>query len=183
VILRYRCKNGPSVPVLVVFSLCYDFIVNCVTLLSPHDSTIYSDNTLTLSGAYSSMMTGRVGSKKEEFARMKQHHAAFAANSWDPSFLQPEVRVCLILNRFTRNLVIMYASSATKMLFNIDPEDMVGIPLLIFIRSDDIASFVEQADTAKSTNVITHLRFWFQSPHLREEIPCEASLLGSADGM
>ncbi|KAF9983011.1 hypothetical protein BGZ75_005533 [Mortierella antarctica] len=49
--------------------------------------------------------------------------------------------------------------------------------------SDDLASFVENMDVAKSTNIISHIRFWFQSPHWPQEIPCEALLVGTSDGL
>ncbi|KAF9577246.1 hypothetical protein BGW38_007668 [Lunasporangiospora selenospora] len=89
----------------------------------------------------------------------------------------------MILNRFTRNLSIMYASPSCEMIFGVDPELIVGKPFLLFIRADDLCSFVEQSDLAKSSNVVTHMRFWFQSPSIRHEIPCEAMLFGAADGM
>ncbi|KAF9572151.1 hypothetical protein EC968_010237 [Mortierella alpina] len=58
-----------------------------------------------------------------------------------------------------------------------------GKPFLLFIRADDLASFVENMDVAKSTSLISHMRFWFQSPHWPQEIPCEAAVVGTADGL
>ncbi|KAF9577668.1 hypothetical protein BGW38_006982, partial [Lunasporangiospora selenospora] len=176
-VVRYRTKDRGPCQAQCVFTVCYDFIVNYASVID-RDSSEFR-----LTSAHSAIMTQRVGSKKEEFARMKKHHAAFAANSWDPNSLQTEVRVCLILNRFTRNSVIMYASSAAQLLFNMDPEEMIGIPFLVFIRSDDLASFVDQVDLAKSSNIITHMRFWLQSPNSPNETPCEAMLFGASDGM
>ncbi|KAF8936682.1 hypothetical protein BGZ58_003868, partial [Dissophora ornata] len=43
--------------------------------------------------------------------------------------------------------------------------------------------FVEQVELAKSSTVVTHMRFYFQSPNCRQEIPCEAMLFGAADAM
>jgi len=77
----------------------------------------------------------------------------------------------------------MYASPSIEPLLHVNPQMIVGKPFLLYIRADDLASFVEQVDMAKSTNVITHMRFWFQSPDLPEEIPCEAMVFGSSDGM
>ncbi|CAO3563612.1 unnamed protein product [Mortierella alpina] len=89
----------------------------------------------------------------------------------------------MILNRFSRNLGIMYASPSCELIFKLEPDEIVGRPFLLFIRSDDLATFVEQVDLAKSTNAVTHMRFWFQSPRCAREIPCEAMLFGAADGM
>lgn len=77
----------------------------------------------------------------------------------------------------------MYASPSCQLIFQVEPELMIGKPFLLFIRSDDLVSFVEQVDLAKSSNVVSHMRFWFQSPNCMDEIPCEAMLFGAADGM
>ncbi|KAG0325134.1 hypothetical protein BGZ99_001044 [Dissophora globulifera] len=119
----------------------------------------------------------------QEFERIKRHHEAFTANRWDMHGMEPEPRVCMILNRFSRNLIIMYASSACERIFHIDPDHILGKPILLFIRADDLASFVEQMDMVKAAAAITYIRFWFQSPRLRQEIPCEAMLFGATDGI
>ncbi|KAG0318305.1 hypothetical protein BGZ99_005750 [Dissophora globulifera] len=133
--------------------------------------------------SHSAAMTQLVGSKKEEFERIKRHHKEFTSNRWDTHGLEPEPRVCMILNRFSRNFIIMYASSACERIFHIDPDHIVGKPILLFIRADDLASFVEQMDMIKASTAIMHMRFRFQSPRLRQEIPCEAMMFGSADGI
>ncbi|KAF9352630.1 hypothetical protein BGX26_009587 [Mortierella sp. AD094] len=93
-------------------------------------------------------MTRVVGSKKQEFERLKRHQEAYAASYWNQ--LEPEARVCLILNRFTRNLIVMYASSACEKVFHVDPDDIAGKPLLLFIRADDFAQFVEHSSHSTS---------------------------------
>ncbi|KAG0275921.1 hypothetical protein BGZ96_003556 [Linnemannia gamsii] len=128
-------------------------------------------------------MTSIVGSRHKEFERIRRHYKAFGTNTWNANTLDPELRACMILNRFSRNLGIMYASPSCQLIFNIDPDKAIGKPLLVFLRADDLAGFVEQAELAKSSNVVTHMRFWFQSPNCQEEIPCEAMLFGAADGL
>ncbi|KAG0006189.1 hypothetical protein BGZ65_009122 [Modicella reniformis] len=97
--------------------------------------------------------------------------------------MEPEARVCLIINRFSRNLIVMYASSACEKVLNIDPDQLTGKPILLYIRADDLAPFMEQVDVIKTTTVITQMRFWFQSPNRSREIPCEAILFGATDGI
>ncbi|KAG0311110.1 hypothetical protein BGZ99_010369 [Dissophora globulifera] len=132
---------------------------------------------------HSAAMNRLVRSRKKEFERIKRHHEAFATNTWDTHVMEPELRVCMILNRFSRNSIIMYASSACERVFHIDPDHIVGKPILLFIRADDLASFVEQMDTIKVSTAVSYMRFWFQSPKLRQEIPCEVMLFGAADGI
>ncbi|GJJ70723.1 hypothetical protein EMPS_03073 [Entomortierella parvispora] len=177
IVLRFMTKEGTYVTCLCIFSLCYDFILNCCQVIDREDGAYKQIR------AHSAAMTRLAGSRKEEFARIKRHHEAFQANSWNPNFLAPELRTCVILNRFARNLAVMYASPSIGPLLNVDPEMIMGKPFLLFIRADDLASFVEQVDMAKSSNMIMHMRFWFQSPNSPEEIPCEAMIFGSSDGM
>ncbi|KAG0033894.1 hypothetical protein BGZ81_006915 [Podila clonocystis] len=177
IVLRFKAKDDSWVPCMVIFSLCYDYIVTCSTVIAQTDGTIRQ---LT---AHSAAMTSLVGSRQEEFARIKRHHQAFGTNTWNPNGLEPEPRACMILNRFSRSLGIMYASPSCHIIFGVEPDQIVGKPFLLFIRADDLASFVEQVDLAKASNIVTHMRFWFQSPKHRQEIPCEAMLFGAADGM
>ncbi|KAF9093819.1 hypothetical protein BGX27_001554 [Mortierella sp. AM989] len=125
-------------------------------------------------------MKRAVGSQKEEFERLRRHQEALAAN-WEQ--LEPEPRVCLILNRFTMNLIVMHASSACQMVFNVDPDDITGKPFLVYLRSDDLAPFVKQMYVVKGTTAIVDMRFWFQSPNQSQEIPCEAIFIGTGDGI
>ncbi|KAK3825268.1 MAG: hypothetical protein J3Q66DRAFT_384514 [Benniella sp.] len=177
IVVRYRGKDGRPVPCVCVISLCYDFLVNSATVLDQTAEAYLKRR------AHSSLMTSRVGSKKEEFERMKRHHDAFAANTWDHQMMEPEARVCLILNRFTRSLIVIYASSACEKVFHVDPDDITGKPILLYIRADDLAPFVQQVDLTKSSTSISQMRFWFQSPNWPREIPCEAMIFGAADGI
>ncbi|KAF9282705.1 hypothetical protein BGZ68_005814 [Mortierella alpina] len=174
---RYRHKDGSTVPVLAISSICYEFLVACVFVL---DSDGAPAKTRLM---HSAAMTRIVQSKQEEFARIQRHHKAFRANSWSSQALEPEFRVCMILNRYSRTLGVLYASPSCEQVLHIDAEEVVGKPFLLFIRADDLGAFVEQVDVAKSSSAITHMRFWFQSPNWRQEIPCEAALNSASDGM
>ncbi|KAG0204317.1 hypothetical protein BGX28_003712 [Mortierella sp. GBA30] len=171
VVLRFKHKAGSWIPCMVLFSLCYDYIVTCSTVINATEGTIRKIS------AHSAAMT------KIEFERIRRHHEAFGVNTWNPNILDPEPRACVILNRFSRNLGIMYASPSCELIFKLQPGQIVGKPFLLFIRADDLSCFVEQVDLAKSSNAVTHMRFWFQSPTCQREIPCEAMLFGAADGM
>ncbi|KAF9955990.1 hypothetical protein BGZ70_010061 [Mortierella alpina] len=179
-LVRYRHKNGSAVPVLAIFSVCYEFLVVCLTVLDSDFTTFKARQ------VHSAAMTRIVQSKQEEFARIRRHHTAFKAvprNGWNTQELEPEFRVCMILNRYSRALGVLYASPSCEQVLLIDSEAIVGKPFLLFIRADDLGSFVDQVQVAKSSTAITHMRFWFQSPNWVQEIPCEATLFSAADGL
>ncbi|KAG0004022.1 hypothetical protein BGZ80_001712 [Entomortierella chlamydospora] len=193
---KYRHKDGHPVYIHVVFSMCYDMIVSHVILVPPPEEGYRQP-----SRAHSRAMTRLVGVKKEtslfqnftvqairllprEFARMKRHHNAFKANNtWDATSLEPEARVCLLLNRYTRSLIVMYASAVCDKVLHIDPDKIIGKSILLFIRSDDLGLFVEQLDIVKRESSIINMRLCFQSPNLLNEVPCEAVFVGARDAV
>ncbi|KAF9971855.1 hypothetical protein BGZ73_005110 [Actinomortierella ambigua] len=178
IITHFICKDGSTKPCTVMFSVCYDYIVTCTTVIDASDYPEAVSHT-------NAMTREQTAKKQQEFERIQRHQEAFDkhTHSWKTDSLDPEPRACMILNRFTRSLVIMYASPSSRELLSIDPETIIGKPLLLFIRADDLASFVVQMDIAKSTTAVAHMRFWFQSPNCPQEIPCEAMMFGAADGM
>ncbi|KAK3825270.1 MAG: hypothetical protein J3Q66DRAFT_365071 [Benniella sp.] len=182
IIIRYKAKDGRPVHCLCVISICYDFVVSSATVL---DQTAEALNRHIAASPWMFLNSGAplIQKRNGEFERMKRHHQAFAANTWDHQLMEPEARVCLILNRFTRSFIVIYASSACEKVFHMDPDDITGKPILLYIRADDLAPFVEQVNLIKSSTAIAQMRFWFQSPNWPQEIPCEAIILGAADGI
>ncbi|KAF9168998.1 hypothetical protein BGX20_010943 [Mortierella sp. AD010] len=158
--VRLKRKNGTYIPFMALGIICFHYLISCLTIMNEED------------GSKATM----------EFERISRNHKNLSS-TWNPVNFDMELRACLFLNRFTRNLCIMYASPSCGLILNIDPNDLIGKPLLLFIRADDLASFVEQADSAKTTATVRHLRFWFQSPNCHQEIPLEAIFLGAADAL
>ncbi|KAI8349006.1 hypothetical protein B0O80DRAFT_173993 [Mortierella sp. GBAus27b] len=152
-------KDGVVIPRVGFVSLCYDFTVGIATLLDSNAEAYLQRR------AHSTLMNRRTGYKREEFERMKRHHQAFTENSWNWQAMEPEARVCLIINRYTRDLTIMYASSACEKVFHVDPDEMTGKPVLLYIRSDDMGPFVEQVNCVKESTTVSLIRFWFQPPN------------------
>ncbi|KAF9994922.1 hypothetical protein BGZ79_000282 [Entomortierella chlamydospora] len=93
--------------------------------------------------------TSRSGIQKAGIRAAEAPPEAPTASYWNQ--LKPDARVCLILNRFTRNRVVMYASSACEKAFHVDPEDITGKPFLLYICADDLAPFVEQMTLVRGT--------------------------------
>ncbi|KAI8358110.1 hypothetical protein B0O80DRAFT_495885 [Mortierella sp. GBAus27b] len=175
IVIRYLTKDGRKILCALLGCVCYDFAVYVLKVQDPDVEKRIGR------WAHSTTMNRRMGSKKE-FEGMKLHHQA-SENAWNNQAMEPEARVCLIINRYTRGLTIMYASSACEKVLHVDPDDITGKPILLYVRSDDLAPFVEQVDLAKTTTTISQMRFWFQSPNTRQPIPCEAVIIGTSDGI
>ncbi|KAI8349014.1 hypothetical protein B0O80DRAFT_174047 [Mortierella sp. GBAus27b] len=175
--VRLTRKDGVVLSCVLFGSLCYDFAVAIMTILDPSIETSHQRR------IHSTTINRKTGFKKEEFERMKRHHQAFTENPWNCQAMEPEARVCLIINRYTRDLTIMYASSACERILHVDPDEITGKPVLLYIRSDDMGPFVEQVDVVKESTTVSLIRFWFQSPNWPQEIPCEGIIVGTTDGI
>ncbi|KAI8357477.1 hypothetical protein B0O80DRAFT_445038 [Mortierella sp. GBAus27b] len=103
-VIRFMTKDGQKIPCAFLGCTCYDFSVGIFKVL---DSDVVAH---TERQAHSTTMNRkhRVGTKKEEFEGMKRHHQTSAAeHSRNQQAVEPEARVCLIMNRFTMNLTII----------------------------------------------------------------------------
>ena len=75
-----------------------------------------------------------------------------------------EPRAALFLNRFTRTLTIMYATSGIEQVIGIPSEDMKGRSFYYCISENCLEDAVKCLETAKSNESIAYLRFWFRDP-------------------
>ncbi|KAF8972382.1 hypothetical protein BGZ46_010135 [Entomortierella lignicola] len=175
-----RAKDGSKIIFTTLMNLCYDMGVSCATVLEldPTDS-----EQLDVQSDAKRHTPSRI--RKEEFNRVKDHHKSFQRNIKlsDSGAMETEPRVCMILNRFSRNLIVMYASQSCEVVFNVKPEEIEGKPILLFVRADEMGTFMEYMDMSKSSVAIIHTRFWFQSPGSRYSVPCDVVLLGGSDGI
>ena len=75
-----------------------------------------------------------------------------------------EPRAALFLNRFTRTLSIMYATSAIREIIGITAADMRGRSFYYCIAENCLSEAVKCLENAKGNDSIAYLRFWFRDP-------------------
>ncbi|KAI9691279.1 MAG: hypothetical protein M1820_009810 [Bogoriella megaspora] len=75
-----------------------------------------------------------------------------------------EPRAALFLNRFTRTLTIMYATSGLSEIIGISGEDMKGRSFYYCIAENCLQEAVHCLENAKGNDSIAYLRFWFRDP-------------------
>lgn len=85
-----------------------------------------------------------------------------------PKFKMPpmerEPRAALILNRFTRNLTIMYATDAVAQILGLRPDELVDRPFYECIQPNCIEEAERCLESAKANESIAYLRFWYKDP-------------------
>ena len=80
-----------------------------------------------------------------------------------------EPRAALFLNRFTRTLTIMYATSGLRDVIGIPAETMRGRSFYYCIAENCLPDAVKCLENAKSNDSIAYLRFWFRDPRIDDE--------------
>jgi len=80
-----------------------------------------------------------------------------------------EPRAALFLNRFTRTLTIMYATSGLEEVLGIPAETMRGKSFYYCIAENCLTDAVKCLETAKGNNSIAYLRFWFRDPRTNND--------------
>lgn len=88
-----------------------------------------------------------------------------------PKFKMPPVerepRAALILNRFTRNLTIMFATNAVASVLGLSPEQIKDKSFYRCIQERCLPDALKCLESAKANDSIAYLRFWSRDP--REE--------------
>ncbi len=75
-----------------------------------------------------------------------------------------EPRAALVLNRFTRNLSIMFATNAVTSILGLRPGELLGRPFYHCIQENCLTQAIACLETAKKNESIAYLRFWFRDP-------------------
>lgn len=85
-----------------------------------------------------------------------------------PKFKMPpterEPRAALVLNRFTRNLSIMFATTAVTSILGLRPDELLDRPFYHCIQENCLAAAIDCLERAKKNESIAYLRFWFRDP-------------------
>lgn len=84
---------------------------------------------------------------------------------------QHEPRAALFLNRFTRTLTVMYATSGLQDVIGIPAEVMRGRSFYYCIAENCLQDAVKCLENAKGNDSIAYLRFWFRDPRLDDQPP------------
>ncbi|KAK7743108.1 hypothetical protein SLS53_004193 [Cytospora paraplurivora] len=81
--------------------------------------------------------------------------------------VEREPRAALILNRFTRNLTIMFATNAVASVLGLSPDRVKNKSFYRCIQERCLPDAVKCLESAKANDSIAYLRFWSRDP--REE--------------
>lgn len=84
-----------------------------------------------------------------------------------------EPRAALFLNRFTRTLSIMYATTGIQDIIGISAEEMRGRSFYYCIAENCLSDATKCLENAKGNDSIAYLRFWFRDPRQDDPPPAQ----------
>jgi PAS domain S-box-containing protein len=162
---RIKDKSGAWRTCECCFSIVYDVMVVC--------TSIYQSGASSKKRASEAPLVRRLfsSSPKDPRYHMLSHLSAKFAPSIPMKVADHEPRAALFLNRFTRTLTIMYATSGLQDVIGIPAEAMRGRSFYYCIAQNCLQDAVKCLENAKGNDSIAYLRFWFRDPRIDDEPP------------
>ncbi|CAO3676659.1 unnamed protein product [Rhizopus stolonifer] len=186
VIYRFLCKDGAYVIVESVINYCYDLLISS-NYLYEEDSLEHGLRTSTVDEVFICNPTGKLrlagawNERQENILKIIE-----TSEIWrEDILLMPlEKRFCLILNRFTETLQIVYATHCINELVSLSAAEIMGRSLFNFVNERDIPPLRAQIDMAKEHGLVVRLRFdWLMGGEKSISEPVEGTISGTNDGI
>lgn len=161
--VRILAANGQWVSCECCFTVVHDVLVAC--------TSIYQQGARSERRALEGAQIRRIFSSSPRDPRyhMLEHLS--------PKFKMPPVerepRAALILNRFTRNLNIMFATNAVASVLGLSPEQVKDKSFYRCIQERCLPDALKCLESAKANDSIAYLRFWSRDPREAEDFEVE----------
>ncbi|EGP87220.1 uncharacterized protein MYCGRDRAFT_109561 [Zymoseptoria tritici IPO323] len=158
---RIKDKSDQWVGCECCFTIVYDVMVVC--------TSIYKRGMRSDQRAADAPVVRRLfsSSPKDPRYHMMSHLSTKFAQPSKPQEHEP--RAALFLNRFTRTLTIMYATSGLAEVIGIPAEVMRGRSFYYCIAENCLQDAIKCLENAKGNDSIAYLRFWFRDPRTDDE--------------
>ncbi|CAG8973842.1 hypothetical protein HYALB_00005587 [Hymenoscyphus albidus] len=154
-------KDGRPVYCECVFTVVYQVLVAC--------TSIYRNDVTNERRALEAPNVQRLFASppKDPRYHMAEHLRPKFEEPPQESLLEP--RAALILNRFTRTLSIMYATSAVESILGLTVDELQDRSFYACIQENCLPEALRCLESAKSNDSIAYLRFWYRDPRTDDE--------------
>ncbi|KAI9354195.1 hypothetical protein BD770DRAFT_392603 [Pilaira anomala] len=183
---RFKCKSGDYVPVETIVHYCHDVLISC-NFLYDINSLDHKMRANTVDEVYACLPDGSLqlcGAWNDRQEKLEETLSADKLWIGSKVIKSQERRFCLILNRFSDALNIVYASKLGEELVSLDVPNAIGLPFYDFVLDRDIESLQTQIDLAKEHDMVVRLRFdWVIDHEKGLSEPVEAIASCTNDGL
>ncbi|KAF2626481.1 hypothetical protein BU25DRAFT_343735 [Macroventuria anomochaeta] len=168
---RLKNRQGDWIGCECCFSIVYNVMVCC--------TSIYRHGMESQNRAVEAPIVRKLFASSPKDPRY--HMLSHLSSKFDlgPEDQTHEPRAALFLNRFTRTLTVMYATSGIEQIVGISGEEMKGRSFYYCIALNCLTEAVRCLESAKGNDSIAYMRFMFRDP--RQEDPPELTSSESED--
>ncbi|KAK5111509.1 hypothetical protein LTR85_011857 [Meristemomyces frigidus] len=160
---RVRSSDGGWVGCECCFTVVYDVMIVC--------TSVYRRGLASEKRALEAPLVRRIFSSSPRDPRYHMLSHISAKFRQPVKAQQHEPRAALFLNRFTRTLSIMYATSGLEEVIGIPAETMRGRSFYYCIAENCLQDAIKCLENAKGNDSIAYLRFWFRDPRIDDHPP------------
>ncbi|KAK1755792.1 protein YIP4 [Echria macrotheca] len=151
---RIRAKDGRWVSCECCFTIVHDVLVA--------STSIYSRGAKSEGRAMIAPRVRRLFSSSPRDPRY--HMLEHLSPKFKMAPTEREPRAALVLNRFTRNLTVMFATNAVSTILGLRPDELQDRPFYHCIQENCLADAIACLESAKKNESIAYLRFFFRDP-------------------
>ncbi|KAF1945009.1 hypothetical protein EJ02DRAFT_451853 [Clathrospora elynae] len=164
---RLRNRQGDWVGCECCFSVVYDVLVCC--------TSIYRHGMQSQKRAVEAPVVRKLFASSPKDPRY--HMLSHLSSKFDLGHEEQthEPRAALFLNRFTRTLTVMYATSGIEQIIGISGEAMKGRSFYYCIAPNCLEDAVRCLESAKGNDSIAYMRFFFRDPRQDDDPDVTAS--------
>ncbi|KAF1948839.1 hypothetical protein CC80DRAFT_430628 [Byssothecium circinans] len=153
---RIKNRQGDWVGCESCFSIVYDVMVCC--------TSIYRRGMESQKRAMDAPLARKLFSSSPKDPRYHMLSHLSSKFSLGPEEQTHEPRAALFLNRFTRTLSIMYATSGVEQVLGISNDELIGKSFWFCIQDTCQPDAVRVLESAKGNDSIAYMRFLFHDP-------------------
>lgn len=161
---RVRNVHGEWVGCECTFSVVHDILVAC--------TSVYHRGEKSEKRAQETPQVRRLFSSPQD---PRFHMLGHLASKFTMSPPTRELRAALIINRFTRSLAIMFATTSVADILGLEPSELQNKSFYECIQDNCLDDAMECIEAAKANDSIAYLRFWSRDARREEEISDDAS--------
>ncbi|KAF2705655.1 hypothetical protein K504DRAFT_471628 [Pleomassaria siparia CBS 279.74] len=153
---RIKNRQGEWVGCECCFSIVYDVMVCC--------TSIYRQGMSSQKRAIQAPLVRRLFASSPKDPRYHMLSHLSSKFTLGPQEQSHEPRAALFLNRFTRTLTVMYATSGIEQIIGIPSEAIKGRSFYSYIEENCLRDAVNCLEAAKGNDSIAYMRFFFTDP-------------------
>ncbi|KAM7216211.1 protein YIP4 [Rhypophila decipiens] len=153
---RILARNGEWVSCECCFTVVHDVLVAC--------TSIYLRGTKSERRAIDAPQIRRIFSSSPRDPRY--HMLEHLSPKFKMPSMEHEPRAALILNRFTRNLSIMFATNAVTAILGLRPDEIKDKAFYEIIQENCLQNAIQCLESAKANESIAYLRFNYRDPRV-----------------